>query len=158
MGKIEEHHISLITKRKLLETENCCSSGVTSGELGFCHQPPIGNIRVRPSATDTTIHAESHQPCTHKIAAHNSFINGLLNVPLEPEDLNKELKTIKFIAQQNGYQPNIIERLLKKHQIKKPNEHPTMNTDIQDKKYVSAVTPISIIISHHYTSIAKVNT
>ena len=56
------------------------------------------------------------------MAASNYFIHRLLTVPLDDEDFNDELNTIKYIAQANGFNSSLIDNLLRKqkHKLSKP--------------------------------------
>ena len=45
--------------------------------------------------------------------------NRLLNVPFNQTDYNTEVNTIKYMAQENGYEPQLIESLIKKWKSKK---------------------------------------
>ena len=47
------------------------------------------------------------------------MVNRLLKVPLNQTDYNTEVNTIKYIAQENGYDPQLIESLIKKCKTKK---------------------------------------
>ena len=75
-------------------------------------------IRDR-TTTDTTIHADSHHPLSHKMAAYNSFIHRLLTIPLD-DDFHDELNVIKYIAVANGYNSLTIDKLLRKHEKRMP--------------------------------------
>lgn len=92
------------------------------------------NIYRKPTTTDTTIHADSHHPIAHKLAAYNSYLYRLINTPLSPNDYTIELNTIKFIALQNGYSPNMIDQLLQKL-IKTQNRPPRTTPGT---RYISA--------------------
>ena len=70
------------------------------------------NIYRKPTTTDTTIHADSHHPLSHKMAAYNNFIHRLLTVPLDDNDFRDELNVIKYIAVANGYNSLTIDKLL----------------------------------------------
>ena len=41
------------------------------------------------------------------------MINMLLNIPLSQTDYNTEVNTIKYIVQENGYNPQLIKSLVK---------------------------------------------
>ena len=69
------------------------------------------------TTTDTTIHAKSFHPYHQKMAAYNSFIHRLINTPLNHSDYLYEINIIKNIAINNGYNPNIIDKLIQKFQI-----------------------------------------
>ena len=60
------------------------------------------NIYRKPTATNHTIHADSHHPYSQKMAAYNSLIHRLLTAPLDNNDFQTELNTIRFIAVSNG--------------------------------------------------------
>ena len=42
------------------------------------------------------------------------MVNRILNIPLNQTDYNTEVNAIKYIAQENGYDPQLIESLIKK--------------------------------------------
>ena len=61
-------------------------------------------------------------PTTHirqKLAAYNSFVHRLLSVPLDANDFNDELNTIKHIAAASGYECRMVDNILRKHKAKK---------------------------------------
>ena len=64
------------------------------------------NIYRKPTITLTVIHNTSNHPTQQKHAASYSMVNRLLNVPLNQTDYNTEANTIKYVAQENGYDPN----------------------------------------------------
>ena len=43
----------------------------------------------------------------------HSMVNRLFNIPLNQTDYNTEVNTIKYIAQENGYDPQLTESLIK---------------------------------------------
>lgn len=67
---------------------------------------------------DNIIPADSNHPVNHKYAAFNAMINRLVSIPQNKNDYKKELDTIKTIAYNNGYKPDLIDLLLKKKQKK----------------------------------------
>ena len=69
----------------------------------------------KPTATDTTIHADSYHPRKHKLAAFNSYVYRLLTVPMDRDDFIEEKNTIKYIAMQNGFKTTLIDDLIVKH-------------------------------------------
>lgn len=77
------------------------------------------SIYHKPSHTDTTIHNKSVHPYTHKLAAYNSLVHRLLNIPLSKENYEKELNIIKQIAINNGYKPDLIDNIVDKKLHKK---------------------------------------
>ena len=92
------------------------------------------NIYRKPTATSHTIHADSHYPYSQKMAAYNSLIHRLLIVPLDNNDFQAELNTIRFIAVSNGYSSHIIDKLLKKHNNIQLKPRPVKHR----KKFISA--------------------
>ena len=68
-------------------------------------------IYRKPTTTDVTIHGDSHHPYSQKLAAYNSLVHRLLSVPLEDNDFNDELNTIKHIAAANGYDCRMVDNI-----------------------------------------------
>ena len=71
-------------------------------------------IYRKPTTTVSVIHNTSNHPIQHKHAAFHSMIHRLTNIPMSTHDYNNELNTIKYIAQENGYPPEIINTILNK--------------------------------------------
>jgi hypothetical protein len=91
------------------------------------------SIYRKPTQSSQTIHATSHHPISHKMAAFNSYIHRLNTVPMNNDDYNKELNTIKFMAQDNGYDSRIIDKLIRKKSNKTNN--PTNKS--RNNKYIT---------------------
>ena len=101
----------------------------------------------KPSYTDITIHNTSNHPFSHKISAYNSFVHRLINTPMSEENYNLELNLIKQIAVNNGYDAQIIDKIVKKKQYKKAINliYPTQkayteNTFFQTLTYTGKIT------------------
>lgn len=77
------------------------------------------SIFRKPTTTDQTIHSTSYHPHSQKIAAYNSMVYRLLNVPMTNENYNKELRIIEHIASVNGYNSKMIARLIEKQNKRK---------------------------------------
>lgn len=75
------------------------------------------SIFHKPSHTDITIHSSSTHPIQHKLAAFHSMVHRLLNIPMSPSNYLSELNIIKQIAVNNGFNPNIIDKLLIRKQF-----------------------------------------
>ena len=73
---------------------------------------------MKPTTTDTNIHADTHHPSSQKMAAYNSFIHKLLTVPLGENDFSEELNMIKYITIANGYKSSTIDQTVRKHKNK----------------------------------------
>lgn len=102
------------------------------------------NIYRKPTTTDTLIHNTSNHPIQHKHAAFRSMIHRLNNIPLDTHDYNTELNTIRYLAQVNGYKPNLIDSLTHKIKNKKKN---TVNPNTTDEyKYI----PLTFINNQSY--------
>ena len=56
-------------------------------------------------------------------AGFNSLVDRLLNVPINTDDYNDEINTIKYIATTNGYNDTMIDKLIYKYRNKKTIEH-----------------------------------
>lgn len=76
-------------------------------------------IYRKPTTTDHVIHNMSNHPHQHKMAAFYSYVHRLLNIPLPPLEYTKEFNTLKQIAYNNGYNPNLIHELINKIVSKK---------------------------------------
>ena len=75
-------------------------------------------IYRKPTITDTTIHATSHHPYSHKISAYKSFVYRLLNTPMTKDDYTEEVRILKYIANNNGFKISLIDNLIKKTESK----------------------------------------
>lgn len=73
------------------------------------------DIYRKDTCTDRYIPIESNQHFSHRVAAFNSMIHRLINVPLTPEKFDKEKNNILRIADINGVNASIIHSLIKKH-------------------------------------------
>lgn len=71
-------------------------------------------IYRKPTTTDIVIPADSKHPEQTKLAAFNSMIHRLINIPLSENSYNKELDIIQTIALNNGYPTALINKILKK--------------------------------------------
>ena len=65
------------------------------------------NIYRKPTHTDITIQGDSYCPLAHKHAAYHTMIHRLISVPLSPEDFQREVDIIKYLAQVNHVDINI---------------------------------------------------
>jgi hypothetical protein len=75
-------------------------------------------IYRKDTSTDITIHGSSFCPMTHKLAAFNSLVHRLTNIPLSRNAFQKELSIIKHLALVN--EVNIdVGRMVSRKLIKK---------------------------------------
>lgn len=81
-----------------------------------------------------------------------SYIHRLLSIPLNYNNYNKELQIIKQISFNNGYEPTIIDNLIKKVQYKKAINEVFPLSAREDKIYhvITYVGPLSNKISNHF--------
>ena len=75
-------------------------------------------IYRKPTTTDTLIPYNSHHTYSQKSAAFHSLIHRAFNIPLEKEELEKELKIIHQLATMNGYPEKLINKIIEKHKTK----------------------------------------
>lgn len=68
----------------------------------------------KPTYTDITIDGSSYCPPSHKHAAFLHMIHRLVSIPLKPEAFQKEVDTIKLIAETNHVKLNIDKIIRKK--------------------------------------------
>lgn len=79
---------------------------------------PEFEIYRKPGFTGVSIHNSSNHPVVHKYAAFNSHIHRLLSLPLKKDAFDKEVQTIKAIADLNGFNTLKIDRLIKRKKFK----------------------------------------
>ncbi|CAG7726619.1 unnamed protein product [Allacma fusca] len=77
------------------------------------------DIYRKPTHTNNYIPSDSFQPWNQKFAAFNSMIHRCLNLPLNKNNQNKEIKNIMSIASNLGYTKTSIQKLIRKHENKK---------------------------------------
>ena len=79
----------------------------------------IYQIYRKSTTTDIVLPADSKHPLQMKLAAFNSMLHRLINIPLQDTKYKKERDTIKTIAANIGYSTKIIDKILKKKQRQK---------------------------------------
>lgn len=85
-------------------------------------------IYRKPTQTSHTIDNNSNHPISHKIAGLNTMVHRALHIPMNKEEFNKEINTIKHIAKVNNHSPKMVDRLINKHNNRSKEPKP-------DKKY-----------------------
>ncbi|XP_023725557.1 uncharacterized protein LOC111874349 [Cryptotermes secundus] len=82
-----------------------------------------GQVRMeifrKPTSTDTTINNKSCHPKEQKLAAYKNWIHRLSILPMDNAAKNKELNIIINIAENNGYNKELITRMYHKRQQQK---------------------------------------
>ncbi|XP_044757815.1 uncharacterized protein LOC123315969 [Coccinella septempunctata] len=86
------------------------------------------SIYRKPTQTSTKISKTSCHYMGHKMAVFNSNINRLLNIPLSQEAYIEKVNTLKYLAVENGYSPDIIDRLIDKARRRRTTEEPNSRT------------------------------
>ncbi|XP_044755643.1 uncharacterized protein LOC123314420 [Coccinella septempunctata] len=86
------------------------------------------SIYRKPTQTSTKISKTSCHYMGHKMAVFNSNINRLLNIPLSQEAYIEEVNTLKYLAVENGYSSDIIDRLIDKARRRRTTEEPNSRT------------------------------
>lgn len=77
------------------------------------------NIYRKSTATIRYITNDSNHSYQHKRAAFNSLTYRLVNIPLNSSNYETELNNIKDIAIKNGYNPKMVDQLVRGHKRKK---------------------------------------
>jgi len=72
----------------------------------------VFGIFRKPTFTDTIIPSNSRHDISQKMSYFHSVINRLINIPVTENEFQKELLIIKQIANNNGYIPNIVDKIL----------------------------------------------
>lgn len=106
----------------------------SEGELNF-------SIYRKPTSTTVYIPVDSCHNIQHKSSAFISMVYRLLLVPLNEEDYNTEYNVIKSIAKENGFKPDIIDKMIKK--TKGRIELNNSTTLKKDKTVFSSIIPIN---------------
>ena len=89
----------------------------------------------KPTTMDTTINYVSNHPMEHKLAAYRYYINGMITLPLNEENQNKEWNIILNIARNNNFPYKRINEL--KNQIQNNKSHHKANNSANKKKWVT---------------------
>lgn len=121
-----------------IETEKDQSLNFLDLKISRIQNKLAFSIFRKPTYTDTTIHNSSFHPVSHKLAAYHSLVHRLLTIPLSPSDYKTEVTAIKTIAQNNGYSPNLINKMIHKKQKQLITNmiYPNIK-DTHNKKFVS---------------------
>lgn len=108
------------------------------------------DIYRKSTCTDRFIPIESNHHPSHKIAAFNSMIHRLVNVPLSPEKFAVEKQKIIAIGDTNGVSATTIDSTIKKHQRKKLRSDCTVLCDEKKQNWCRMTYD-----SHTFNSISK---
>lgn len=79
------------------------------------HRKITFSIHRKATTTDRYITFDSFCSHQHKLAAFNSMVYRMIRVPLSTQDFMTEYNRIIDIADKNGFQKSLIDRLVKKH-------------------------------------------
>lgn len=96
------------------------------------------DIYRKDTSTFRYIPNHSHHCPQQKMASLNFLVHRLLSVPLNPARFEKEKLTIKKIAISNGYESDLIDKIIRKKLYKiKLNNTSTFKRESQKTKYIS---------------------
>lgn len=89
-------------------------------DLTITIKPPTitFNIYRKPNTTTHTIESNSTHPTKHKISKFRFLIDRLLTTPLNKTNYGKEINYIKKLAIENGYNKQLINKLIQKRKTK----------------------------------------
>ncbi|MBV2145343.1 MAG: hypothetical protein KTM48_01175, partial [Wolbachia endosymbiont of Pissodes strobi] len=117
-----------------------------NGQLPFLDTLVIRNdnntlefdIYRKNTATNRYIPNDSFHCDQHKMASFHFLVHRLVNFPLSRERFNNEKETIRNIAKVNGFNTNLINKLINRHLFRKTIRDSTsfVNQD-ENTKYVS---------------------
>lgn len=132
---LNDFHPNLTFK---MELEHEHSLNFLDLTITITNQKHSFKIFRKPTQSDMIIPYNSNHIFKHKLAAFHSWIHRLFSVPMSKLDFNLEVNTIKKIAVNNGYNPNIINKLIKNKEIKNViNKVFPQVTTWEEKIYVS---------------------
>jgi hypothetical protein len=76
------------------------------------------DIFRKPTDSQLCIRSDSFHHQSHQHAALHSMFHRMFNIPLSPENFNKELNFIRATARINGFEEKSLNRIFKKHERK----------------------------------------
>lgn len=97
------------------------------------------SIYRKATTTNHTIHSTSNHPQQTKHAAYRFMINRMHNLPLSKQNIEKETRIIKQIARMNGYQEQIIDKLIRKALLKKKQNRYNIGNTKDSSQYTSVM-------------------
>ncbi|XP_045474883.1 uncharacterized protein LOC123680811 [Harmonia axyridis] len=77
------------------------------------------DIYRKPTFSDVLIHNSSSHPYRIKMSAFHSLVHRLISTPLSENNFKKEVEMLKLLTKNNGYSPDIIDKLILKKQREK---------------------------------------
>ncbi|XP_045477945.1 uncharacterized protein LOC123683088 [Harmonia axyridis] len=77
------------------------------------------NIYRKPTFSDILIHNSSSHPFKIKMSAFHTLVHRLISIPLSATNFDNEVQILKVLAKNNGYHPDIINKLIFKKQQKR---------------------------------------
>jgi hypothetical protein len=75
-------------------------------------------IYRKPSSNTIVIHRKSRHPQQQNLSIFNSLIHRLTNLPITTNSYNKELKYIRTLSEDNGFNNRTVNKLLHKYRNK----------------------------------------
>jgi hypothetical protein len=110
-------------------------------DLTISHESGVHEFSIfrKETYTGNIIPASSIHPQIHKHAAFHSFIERLINIPLNNGNYMKELSVIKDLAKTNGYSSRLIDNLIKKKERKYAMRriYPLINQKEKDNRWIT---------------------
>lgn len=109
------------------------------------------SIFRKPTQTDHAIPSSSNHAPAHKMAAFRCYVHRLFNIPMSDSSFIQEANTIKQIAHNNGYDPEIVDTMIRKYKEK------TIMTEAYNapKPLSDSVFVIPFLSSHLTRSISR---
>nr|XP_022905894.1 uncharacterized protein LOC111417759 [Onthophagus taurus] len=100
----------------------------TDNELQF-------KIFRKKTQTDIVIPQDSNHEYTHKLAAFRAYTHRALHTRLQEDEMKKETTIIKQICKNNGYKPDIIDKIIIRQKNKETRNTLTTLSQNQENKY-----------------------
>ena len=91
------------------------------------------DIFRKPTTTSHAVPYHSAAPLSHKLAGFRSLFNRLFSIPLDKQEFHNEPNIIKYIADTNGFPPDLINKLYNKIKRKFVLKSQTTLLEIEQK-------------------------
>jgi hypothetical protein len=111
----------------------------------------VFDIFRKPTDAPLCIPYASHHPWTHKVAAFESALYRMWNLPISESNRRKELAYILKMAEINGYKEEMIRKMSRKHRMRKERKKITTLKPIKKEGKRNMIRHVSFPYHKHLT-------